>query len=71
MIKRSWVEHGTKIIGVVQGTIAALAGVAGLIPLKYLPILMGVSSVLTFWRGFVNTEILKSLPDDTDQHSGV
>jgi hypothetical protein len=70
MIKRVWLEHGTKALGLIGGTISAVAAVKGLIPVAWLPKLFGVISVLTFWRGFINTELL-SKPDSTDEHSGV
>ena len=70
MIKRVWLEHGTKVIAFATGTIAAISSVSDLIPKEYLPKIMGVIAVLTFWRGFINTELL-SKPDDTDEHSGV
>ena len=50
-----WNNHGTKILGVVQGTIAAIAGVTGLIPDHQLKYWLGASAVLTVWRGFVNS----------------
>lgn len=50
-----WRDHGTKILGFAQGTIAALAGVAGIIPDKQLKYWLASSAVLTFWRGFVNS----------------
>jgi hypothetical protein len=70
VIKRTWVEHGTKIIGAVSGTIAAIAGVTSLIPQAHLKYYMGAIAVLTFWRGFINSELLNK-PDYTDEHSGV
>ena len=48
-------DHGTKILGFAQGTIAALAGVAGLIPEAHLKYYLAASAILTFWRGFVNS----------------
>lgn len=50
-----WIGHGTKIIGFAQGTIAALAGVTGIIPEHHLKYWLGLSAVLTFWRGFFNS----------------
>lgn len=47
--------HGTKVIGAVQGTIAALCGVTGVIPDAHLKYWLAASAVLTFWRGFVNS----------------
>ena len=50
-----WVNHGTKIIGFAQGTIAAVAGVTGLIPDAHMKYYMAAIAVLTFWRGFFNS----------------
>jgi hypothetical protein len=50
-----WVNHGTKILGFASGTIAAIAGVGGLIPDAHLKYYMGAIAVLTFWRGFINS----------------
>jgi hypothetical protein len=48
-------NHGTKIIGGAQGTIAAICGVTGIIPDAHLKYWLAASAVLTFWRGFVNS----------------
>lgn len=50
-----WTNHGTKILGFMQGTIAAVAGVSGLIPEPHLKYYMGAIALLTFWRGFINS----------------
>lgn len=50
-----WTSHGTRIIGFAQGTVAALAGVAGVIPEHHLKYWLAASAVLTFWRGQVNS----------------
>lgn len=49
-----WRGHGTKLIGFLQGTIAAIAGVSDIIPPQHLKYYLGASAVLTFWRGFLN-----------------
>ena len=51
-----WTHHGTKTLGFVQGTIAALCGVAGIIPDHHLKYYLGASALLTFWRGFTNVK---------------
>lgn len=51
-----WKDHGTKAIAFVQGTVAALCGVAGIIPDDHLKYWLAVSAVLTFWRGFFNSQ---------------
>jgi len=48
-------QHGTKILGFLSGTIAAIAGVGGLIPESHLKYYMGAIAVMTFWRGFINS----------------
>lgn len=52
-----WRNHGTKILGFASGTIAAIAGVGGLIPDAHLKYYMGAIAVLTFWRGFINSNM--------------
>lgn len=51
-------NNGTKVIGIAQGTIATLAGVAGVIPDSQLKYWLAASAVLTFWRGFGNTDAI-------------
>ena len=51
-----WTSHGTKILSFISGTIAAVAGVSGIIPEAHLKYYMGVIAVLTFWRGFTNSQ---------------
>lgn len=50
-----WRSHGTKLIGLAQGTIAAIAGVSGIIPDRELKYWLAASAVLTVWRGFSNS----------------
>lgn len=50
-----WVSHGTKAIGLAQGTIATLAAIDGIIPAGHLKYWLAASAVLTFWRGFFNS----------------
>lgn len=50
-----WKNHGTKAIGFAQGTIAAIAGVSDIIPPHHLKYYLASSAVLTFWRGFFNS----------------
>jgi hypothetical protein len=61
-----WLSHGTRLIGIAQGTIAAIAGVSGVIPDGHLKYWLGASAVLTFWRGQTNSRTV----DDGSQ-SGV
>jgi hypothetical protein len=56
-------NHGTKLLGFLQGTIAAVAGVTGIIPDAHLKYYMAAIALLTFWRGYVNSELLKQPPD--------
>jgi hypothetical protein len=50
-----WQNHGTKILSFISGTIAAVAGVSGIIPEAHLKYYMGAIAVMTFWRGFSNS----------------
>lgn len=56
-------NHGTKVLGFLQGTIAAIAGVTGVIPDEHLKYYMALIALLTFWRGFVNSELQRQPPD--------
>jgi hypothetical protein len=56
-------SHGTKVLGAIQGTIAAVAGVTGVIPESHLKYYMAAIALLTFWRGFINSELQRK-PDD-------
>lgn len=53
---RWWQRHGTKILGFAQGTIAAVAGVSDVIPAGHLKYYLAASALLTFWRGFENSQ---------------
>lgn len=57
-IEAYWRNHGTKILGFAQGTIAAVSGVTGIIPAAHLKYWLAASALLTFWRGFVNSKNL-------------
>jgi hypothetical protein len=57
-LQKFWVGHGTKLIGFAQGTIAAVAGVTGIIPADHLKYYLAASAILTFWRGFFNSSQL-------------
>jgi hypothetical protein len=59
-------NHGTKILGFAQGTIAAIAGVTGVIPESHLKYYMALIALLTFWRGFINSELQKQEPPSAD-----
>lgn len=52
-----WTNHGTKILGFLQGTIAAVCGVTGLIPDAHMKYYMGAIALMTFWRGFINSDL--------------
>lgn len=55
-ILAQWRDNGTKYLGLAQGVIATLAGVAGLIPAEHLKYWLAASALLTFFRGFTNTK---------------
>jgi hypothetical protein len=50
-----WRNHGTKVIGFVQGTLAAVCGVSGIIPDSHMKYYMAAIAILTFWRGYTNS----------------
>lgn len=47
--------HFTKLLGLGQVTIAALAAVDGIIPAQHLKYWMAALGVLTAWRGYFNS----------------
>jgi hypothetical protein len=51
--------HLTKILGLAQGTIAAVAAVDGIIPGPHLKYWMLALGLLTFWRGYANSKHLE------------
>jgi len=54
-------SHGTRLLGVAQGTIAVIAGMDGIIPATHLKYYLGVSAVLTYLRGQANATKIKTL----------
>lgn len=44
-------RYGTRTLGLAQGTVALLCGMAGVIPDTHLKYWLAASAVLTFWRG--------------------
>ena len=56
-------SHGTRMLGIAQGTIAVLCGIAGLIPDSHLKYWLAASAVLTYWRGQSNSNAPALLPD--------
>lgn len=53
--KTLW-THGTRVLGVAQGTVALIAGMDGIIPPTHLKYYLAVSAILTFWRGQGNAD---------------
>lgn len=49
-------SHGTKILGLISGLLAAVAGVGGIIPDTHLKYYMAVIAVCTFLRGYENQQ---------------
>lgn len=69
-MREFWKNHGTKVLGgvqMVQGVVAGVMGVMGLIPAAHLPywalanVLLGAVIVN---RGFINSIILKNKDND-------
>lgn len=54
-------NHGTKAIGFFQGLISTLAGY-DVIPATHLKYYLAVSAVITFARGFFNSQATVSTP---------
>lgn len=46
-------QHGTKLLGFIQGSIAALG--VDVIPPAHLKWYLAATGLLTFWRGFFNS----------------
>jgi len=63
--------HGTRVLGVAQGTIALLAGMDGIIPANHLKYYLAASAVLTFWRGQANADTIadKVIAKQTDGYA--
>ena len=59
-------EHATKMLGFAQGTIAALCGVTGIIPEPHLKYWMAAMAVLTFWRGYFNSQQATKSPPPSE-----
>ena len=62
MVKQIWLDHGTKVLGLVGGSLGVIAGIDGLIPHAWLPKIMALIGLLTFWRGFINQQLLNKPP---------
>jgi hypothetical protein len=50
------------MLGIAQGTVAVIAGMDGVIPPADLKYYLGVSAVLTYWRGQSNANKIKTTP---------
>lgn len=57
-------RNRTKVLGFAQGAVAALAGIAGLIPTSHLPYWLAASALLTLSVGFFNSITLAEVHDD-------
>lgn len=44
-------SHGTRILGIAQGTVALVASTTGIIPDAHLKYWLLASAILTYWRG--------------------
>lgn len=51
-------SHGTRILGIVQGSVALLCGMTGLIPDSHMKWWLAASALLTYWRGQVNSNTI-------------
>lgn len=55
-------SHGTRLLGIAQGTVALLCGMAGVIPDSHLKYWLAASAILTYWRGQTNSNVPTILP---------
>ncbi len=51
-----WRGHGTRILGVTQGSVAVVASIDGLLPPSTLKYVLAITGLLTYWRGQVNAK---------------
>jgi hypothetical protein len=56
-----FITHGTRMLGIAQGTVAVISGMNGIIPPEQLKYYLGVSAVLTYWRGQANAEKISKM----------
>jgi hypothetical protein len=56
-----FITHGTRMLGIAQGTVAVISGMNGVIPPDQLKYYLGVSAVLTYWRGQANAEQISKM----------
>lgn len=61
-----WRHDGTKYIGLAQGVVAALCGIAGIIPESHLKYYLAASAVMTFLRGYLNDWFTANPPTTTN-----
>lgn len=60
-IRMHWKDHGTKAIGFAQGLVGTLAGYE-VIPATHLKYYLAGSAVITFARGFFNSNQIQPPP---------
>lgn len=53
-------NYGTRLLGVLQGTVAVLCGMTGLIPDAHMKYWLAASAVLTYWRGQTNSAAISA-----------
>lgn len=53
-------NHGTKLLGLAQGTVALISATTGVVPQEHLKYWMLASAVLTYWRGQFNSNQLEN-----------
>lgn len=49
-------NHGTKVLGFLQITLGAVAGVTGIIPDNHMKYYVVAIGLLTAWRGYFNSQ---------------
>lgn len=53
-------NHGTKLLGIAQGTVALIAATSGIVPPAHLPYWLLASAILTYWRGQYNSNQMEN-----------
>jgi hypothetical protein len=48
--------HGTRVLGIAQGTVALVAAMTDIIPQTQVKYYLAASAILTFWRGQGNAD---------------
>lgn len=61
-----WKDHGTKILGVLLGTVTTLQA-SGVIPEADMKYYSAAAALLVFYRGFINSAMLEGKDDENSK----